>query len=274
MVSSGTETAVWAISLVADAAGNYFDIHYNSDTFDPHDYGLVPSQINIGHWSNSADLRTLQSFASIFLNYEDRPDVRHTRLGATSIPRKWRLKTISSPRGTYSLTYMPDATLLPSRLQQIDFCAPGAPCNGPSGTVDCLSHSGCTAPLSFDWDWGTYGWSDVSSTYGLPVTTAPWLHTDGGSGAGDFYAPSGTQFVDLDGDGRLDLVAAREGFPLKAWQNTGRGWAQRDDWAPRAHWSRRTDLSAVQCLISTMTASQISSWTASRRAMRKTTELG
>ena len=230
--SSGVETAVWALSMVADPWGNYYDIHYNSDAFDPLDYGFVVSQINMGHWTNTADLRTLTPFTTVNVNYEERQDVRHSRIGAASLPRKWRLKNIGSEKGTYAFSYMDYDPLLPSRLQRIDFCAPGAPCNGPSGQVDCSNHSGCLAPLTFNWDWGTYGWHETTPDYAMPASTAPWLVETGGNGSADFYASSGTQFVDLDGDGRLDLVAARQGFPIRAWQNTGRGWAQRNDWAP------------------------------------------
>ena len=41
----------------------------------------------------------------------------------------------------------------------------------------------------------------------------------------------GTQFVDLNGDGRLDFVEAWDSIVTNAWENTGAGWQARNNWA-------------------------------------------
>src|SRR5207244_723685 len=88
-------------------------------------------------------------FASITFDYEPRPDTRPIFLGYLSLPRTERLKSITTPVGTYSLTYLDnDSThMLPSRLSQIDYCV----------GMDCL------LPLKFEWQGGGYHWREANA---------------------------------------------------------------------------------------------------------------
>jgi hypothetical protein len=44
------------------------------------------------------------------------------------------------------------------------------------------------------------------------------------------FSGRGTQFVDLDGDGRPDFVQAKDGTSFKTWRNTGTGWELKTNW--------------------------------------------
>jgi hypothetical protein len=187
--------AVWALDGVQDVWGNYYTIHYNND--DMNDAVSTGMRVTSIEYTGNT-LESKSPFYTITFGYEDRSDWRNARFVDSMLPMTKRLKSITTPRGIYSLTYVQDASsqdklMLPSRLQQIDYCS--AIGNNPKP---------CLAPLVFDWDAGGYSW-----------VAAP-----------DYAPPSGVagaaaKLIDLDGDGRLDFVAAQEGQTFQAWRNTG-----------------------------------------------------
>src|SRR6185369_10652114 len=95
-----------------------------------------------------------------------RPDIRYLRFGTSLVPKKHLLRSITTPLGTYTLTYMDPDPLLGSRLKSIGYCAGGH----------------CLQPLEFDWEGGGYHWESAPG-YALPVNIA---NEDG--------HPSGAQF--------------------------------------------------------------------------------
>jgi hypothetical protein len=213
--AAGTVTAVWALEEVADPWGNYFEIHYNNDNNDQNhqsdfqNRGLIVTEIKYTAHRDAQGDKDVDPFNSITFSYDEpggehpRPDVRITRFRDSVLPVKSRLKTITTGRGTYSLTYKGEDPMLPSRLSQIDYCA---------GTT-------CLEPLQFGWKEGVYQW-EISDAYKLPTA---------------IHGP-GTQFVDLDGDGLLDFVQARatewaSPGARRTWKNTGSGWVEKSNWA-------------------------------------------
>jgi len=185
-----TGTAMWALERVRDPWGNYFDVHYNEDNADFAVTGIRVSSIAYtGHMDASGNIDT-QPFNTITFGYDPppsagasstRPDVRWTRFGTTQIPKNRRLSTITTPRGTYTLTYLNNTAFAsPSLLSEIAYCA----------------GSTCPKPLFFTWPPNNQGWP-AASGYTLP------------SDLGTTHGLSGTQLVDLNGDGRLDLVVGR-----------------------------------------------------------------
>src|SRR6185437_13941745 len=183
-------TAMWALERVRDPWGNYFDVHYNEDNADFTQTGVRVSSISYtGHMGTNGAIDT-QPFNTITFGYDPppetgisstRPDVRWTRFGITKIPRNRRLTTITTPRGTYPLTYVNDPGINnPSLLSQIDYC---------TGAT-------CLKPLSFAWLPSNEGWPTAPG-YALP------------SDLGTTHGLSGVQFIDLNGDGRLDFVFGR-----------------------------------------------------------------
>ncbi len=72
----------------------------------------------------------------------------------------------------------------------------------------CPATGDCAQPLAFDWDAGGYSWVEKPE-FNLPDTLTP-----------------GTWFMDLDGDGRLDMVSSLANSASKAWRNTGTSFEQ------------------------------------------------
>jgi RHS repeat-associated protein len=181
-----TETAVWLLDRVVDAWGNYFDVHYNfddgSNTINNPD-SFLASGIRVTAIKYTGSLAQPQSdtFNTITFEYpdQDRPDVRWTTLGPIKIPQKRLLQSITTPAGQYLLSYSGN------ELQSVGYCV-----GGSGGT--------CMQPLSFGWKPTSSGQWPTSSAYALPQTTVAK-----GKGL------KGTQFVDINGDGRLDFVLAR-----------------------------------------------------------------
>jgi RHS repeat-associated protein len=229
-VGMGSAVGIWLLDRVADAWGNYFDVHYNNDngTADvsqPASFlasGIWPSAINYTGTLTSGTCNVQSPPASCFfttvsLQYECRPDIRWTRMANLKVPQSQRLKSITTALGTYSLTYSDDPVSTPqggvcpvgsgpskvwtSQLTQLGYCA-GATCMQPS---------------VFNWQ------QPPPSQSGMNFKLPSFVGTGKGL--------KGTQFVDINGDGRADFVLARAngiqgtGSPQVATVlNTGTGW--------------------------------------------------
>jgi len=215
----GRTVGIWLLEKVVDVWGNFWEVHYNDDlgsttasgmgaTLKTHfeTHGILPTQINYtGRLPGSASsdfADPVEPFQSIKFTYEARPDVRGGRLRSGFVPRSQRLKTIDTGLGVYTLEYKPPSSvpardlMLPSLLEGIHYC----PATGA-----------CTFPLSFGWLTDDYSWSPKPS-YRLPVAI------DGSVGA---------HFMDLDGDGLLDILQLKTNDPstydvtTHAWLNNG-----------------------------------------------------
>jgi RHS repeat-associated protein len=226
--SGGDEIAVWALDRVVDAWGNYYDIHYNeTNGVEQADFttrGLIVTSISYtGHFEGSrvsprdgstVFVPAVPPFTSVSFTYEARNDVRTTRFRQATLPRNQRLKTITTDAGIYKLDYIPGFDpMLPSRLASIGYCATPSPAF-PSGQ--------CMKSLDFNWDGGGYEWV-AAPAFALPAVLpdSPLVFR-------------GTQLVDLDGDGRADMVSAPafpdSDAPNGAWRNTGSGWDGKASW--------------------------------------------
>jgi RHS repeat-associated protein len=201
------ETVAWLLDRVVDARGNYYDLHYNGDNSDFRANGITVTAIN---YTGNLVAGT-PTFAEVSFGYEARTDIRTTRFGAFTIPRSRRLKTITTPVGTYTLTYATENPTLASRLTQIIYCA-------PAGTTAV-----CTEPMRFNWTWGELGWKSADH-YNIPDQINPL------SPQGEGFVSSGTQLIDLDADGRPDFVRYRWGKTPASWYNDGVGFVSRSEW--------------------------------------------
>jgi RHS repeat-associated protein len=205
---SGDEVAIWQLDRVVDAWGNYYDLQYNlGGNTDFTANGVAVTRIDYtGHLSGGAT--DVAPFYSISFDYEVRPDVRWTRFGASKIPKRQRLRSITTPRGVYTLGYLNADFVAPSRLKRIDYCVGGT----------------CLGQLEFDWNGTSVSWPE-SAAYALPSSLPTGTHL------------RGTQLVDIDGDGRLDLVRFKQPRQLEdppdwdTWWNSGDGWVERKDWS-------------------------------------------
>jgi RHS repeat-associated protein len=241
--ASAPEIGIWALDTVVDPNGNYYEIHYNDD----HDArGLLVAHINYsGHLPGdrfdplTATRPTVPSVSPpnvITFNYDPqaRPDVRHSRLGPFTLPLNRRLHSITTPMGSYELVYeSDDDPMLPSRVSRIKYCATPSDIPPPPAFPVPL----CAKDLEFHWEGGGYHWEEAPD-YALPAAIGMNFRT-----RGDLL--QGTQFVDLDGDGRPDFIQSKQGLPSKAWHNTGHGWEPADDWALPVT-SAQSDVSLVK----------------------------
>jgi RHS repeat-associated protein len=224
---------IWLLDRVVDQWGNFFNIHYNNDagngspsfsnTFT--ESGIWVSKIDYTGSLETSGCATEPTpasctFASVTFQYECRPDVRWTTMGTLRIPQTQRLKSITTPQGTYSLTYGTPAAQNEGGPDEA--CSLGLdPISlGTSvlGSIGYCAGSMCMQPLTFGWNSGGVQWQG-SSGFTLPSFV--------GTGKG----LKGTQFVDLDGDGRADFILARTngkdgpGITQRSTVlNTGTGW--------------------------------------------------
>jgi RHS repeat-associated protein len=226
---SGGNTAVWMLDRVVDGWGNYFDFHYNNCSDGTCQANFTGSGIWVSEIDYTGSLGGAQGGAidpsqvnKVTFGYECRPDIRWTRFASLKIPQNQRLTSIGTSQGTYTLTYAspaPEAfspggcatsqpSLDLSELQTIGYCA-GATC-----TQQLTS-------LTFGWQGGRVdSWTGSRYPgYALPSFVAA------GKGL------RGTQFIDIDGDGRSDFVLARANGNGGAGQderitvlNTGSTW--------------------------------------------------
>lgn len=243
--------AIWALDRVMDTWGNYFDVEYNDGQKDFFERGLIATKISYTGHAPSGSLQcddiadgctdtrvgAVPPFLSVRFTYESREDVRNVRFGSSSLPKPSRLTKIATTEGQYALEYQPlptprgDSLMLPSMLTSITYCANP---NGDCSVAHCQTASDCLRPLEFDWDGGGYFWDHVSTaatagqenSYDLP----PPARLDTFLDEHSIRRSYGTKFMDINGDGRPDLVHATNVFHNQLWENNGHGWTERPDW--------------------------------------------
>jgi RHS repeat-associated protein len=234
LVSLSGQPVIWALDRVMDTWGNYYDVNYYRDYVDN---GLRVQEIDYtGHLPSGSSTPDVTPFAFVRFTYDanPRPDVRTIRFRNNIMFKNQRLSVIDTgivttasatiPRGTYSLIYQPDAPSLPSRLQEIDYCAPVQPIPSPPAAPQTK----CLKPLKFGWTIPQIADPQLSTTLKFWRADQP---NDEYAYPRDLTPPdtdpqTAIQFVDLDGDGRPELVFAPNlGFHI-IWKNTGHGWSQ------------------------------------------------
>jgi RHS repeat-associated protein len=223
---------IWALDRVQDIWGNYYDLDYNgSDANMPFVGFNVQSIKYTGHVMPGVSMPDVDAaqMNSITFNYDPRPEVRNVRFGGAMIQKGQRLTSIvtsvmvggaSKTYGTYSLKYPPAPaaptvpSIVPSELTEIDYCATALPTpQQQNPSPQCLD------PLKFTWTQNTnefWPYKDLNLGYSLPAEVRAGKNL------------KGTQFVDINGDGLVDLVVAphQASTPPAGviYFNTGTGW--------------------------------------------------
>ena len=212
------QTGIWPLDMVIDQWGNYFTVKYNDGNGDFTTRGLLPTRIDYtGHMTNGQiDTPT---FSFVAFTYVGREHFHTIRLGSTPLLQTQLLDVIETPQGAYSFSYITNE-FSTSLLKQIDYSSGGTK----------------VKPLQFAWNSNpvgsqpqSYGWTQTDS-YAVPQdpsnTDPPFLDV----------LHIGSQLVDLDADGRPDLVVMRDGdgHSLNSMQvvqrNSGNGFDQNTRW--------------------------------------------
>jgi RHS repeat-associated protein len=203
-VPGSNNIVMWALDRVVDTWGNYYEIKYNrpGETF-AYDGIRVTSIDYTGHVKSTQDGSDAPTFYSITFQYEmetghgdaRRPDVRWVRFDHVTVPKPYRLSQITTPSGRYELSYLTDYdSMLPSRLNYIRYC---------SGAT-------CTEPMLFGWQGGYLTWQDAGPQFEVP----------------SLPNRSDTAWLDVNGDGRPEILFSRDGWTSQVWTETYQGWQQ------------------------------------------------
>jgi hypothetical protein len=220
--------AVWLLDRVVDVWGNYYEIHYNGDASDFTTRGAIPTQIDYtGHIDAASQEVDVQPFNHVTFTYTNRKDPRQARFRDSLLPKNQLLTGITTPQGSYGLYYLKPFDdphpMDPDTLTAIAFesSEAGGTCLSPLTvfSTDPDVTTGCVRPLIFDWN--RLDPADPATPW--------WVDSPGYALQADFSG-RGTQFVDLDGDGRPDFVQAKDGTSFKTWRNTGTGWELKTNW--------------------------------------------
>ncbi|MDJ0947184.1 MAG: FG-GAP-like repeat-containing protein, partial [Kiloniellales bacterium] len=194
----GATVRFWALNRVFDPMGNIMDLVYDENTA-----GQTFKILRIDYAGNSAAGTTPQS--QVAFVYESRPDHRSGYLGGSVLNTTERLRRIETWTDgalvrEYRLTYDMSQRTGRSRLRSI---------------TECEAAGDCLRPIAFTWTWAAPGWASA------PDYIPPY---DTGKNA--------TRFVDVNGDGLIDVVwkdgAASQGAHI----NTGSGWQSDPNYVP------------------------------------------
>ena len=208
--AQGTDTvAVWGLNRSKDSVGNYLDVKYIKDETVGR---FHPSEI---HYTGNEKKGT-PTYNAVQLIYEDRPDVRVTYQAGSKITLDQRLKEIKVLQANnvvydYKLTYGDiSPNTYRSRLASIQKCDGGGL---------------CLPPTKFSWQTNEAGWEPAN--YKMPDYIA--YYYDGKLGKN---SNNGLRFIDLNGDGLMDIIQHVYFNPDDAhnkrhvWLNTGAGWTK------------------------------------------------
>lgn len=197
----------WLLNKVIDSVGNYMTVTYFEDETAGESYPL-----RIDYTGNAT--QSLTPYNSVEFEYETRTDISTQFNAGLEVKLTKRLKKITNNSSgadirKYQLVYEQNAGTELSQIKGIEMC-------------DKLGN--CTQVTNFEWDTTTStGWEQETSLE--PADYNVQLINNGTSG-GWSSLEFGTRYVDLNGDGLVDLVHARfydsNNTSRKAYLNTGK----------------------------------------------------
>jgi len=216
-----TSVRVWAVNRISDVKTNFMTFSYVEDSTNGDFY---PSRIDYA--GNAVAGQAASN--SVRLVYEARPDVVPLYVAGSLVKHQVRLKTVgpyegSSPIAGYEISYATAAGTVRPQVASITRC---------SGTLQCY------APVSFSYALPQTTWDEA------PALNLPYPVWSRG------LDNEGTQFVDVNGDGLVDVVRHLFAYGTSyknAWLNTGSGWQEAPQYAPPSPiYSRNLDNEGMQ----------------------------
>jgi len=165
----------WSVNKIADTKGNYLTVSYTEDNANGE---TLVSRID--YTGNATTTPALTPYASVQFTYETRPDPSIAYLAGSLIKSTKRMTNVKTYAGAtlvkdYRLTYESSPLVNKSRLKTI---------------TECALDNACLSAISL-------AWSSSSAGFGSP---AQWMQHGGTFQAGK------TQYADVNGDGRSDLI--------------------------------------------------------------------
>ncbi len=197
-VAGRDEARFWALNRVEDTVGNYMTLAYLEDAANE------TCRLDRIDYAGNTTAGTLPQSAVQFL-YEVRPDTRDAYQAGARINMMHRLTGIQTST---------DAAL----VHDYRFAYDESPRTGRSrllSVTECDAAGDCLQPTAFGWTEAAPGW--VSNSNYIP----PY---DTGKDA--------TRFVDVDGDGLVDVVWKDGTTSEGAHINTGDGWSSDPNYIP------------------------------------------
>ena len=210
LASGRNEMMSWSVTKISDTAGNYMTFIYDQDVA-----AGVMTLRRISYTGHDGS-PSLSTYASVRFEYENRADTSFGYIAGSRTAQNVRLKTVSvyvdeTVVKTYTLDYVERTGTGRSILTK--FTETG---------MDGKSYP----PLTFTYDEVQLGWDQLDT-----ATWAPPLRLGTGLPRNN-KKQTGTGFVDVNGDGRPDLVCYyidRSGGVTRAtFLNTPNGWVAAD----------------------------------------------
>lgn len=200
----------WALSRVEDRRGNYFSISYSENTSTGE---YVPVQIRYTGNANSG----LVPYNAVRLVYEARPDAWQTYLAGSPVAHTQRLVALR----TYTNTAADGSG--GSLVRDYRMAYRSNPTNGRSlmdSLSDCDNAGACLPATRFTWTERTAGANNFSApgsgAWGGPVAVfASTAHKN---------VWNNIAAVDMNGDGRTDLIKSLENGTWQVCLSTGSGF--------------------------------------------------
>lgn len=194
-----TTVLSWALTRAIDPNGNFVEYIYLSDQGQIYIKEIRYTRHNSG---------TLSRFYAVEFEYESRPDIEISYSTNTYVETAWRLKSIRVRGNVYG--FMPVDALFAQTVRKYRFSYNLSPTTGRSrlNAIETLGSNESTvfSTQNFSWE---------SSNVGFEVQS--------GTGNGFFNSVNGassiSRLMDMNGDGRLDMVSWYSNFGnIVRWQ--------------------------------------------------------